>query len=128
MKLTAVLQKVREGYIGFVEELPGAVMADTRLPAGPEIPTVDEAGLPGLHFTVWQAIWAPRGTPTEVVTRLNAAVVESLSDPAVRKRLGDLGYELAPNEQQTPQALAALQKREIEKWWPMIKSAEIKLE
>ena len=105
-----------------------AVTAKTRLPAAPEIPTVDEAGLPGLYIAVWHAIWVPRGTPKDIVAKLNAAIVETLADPAVRQRLADMGQEIPPRDQQTPEALAAYHKAEIEKWWPLIKAAGIKPE
>jgi tripartite-type tricarboxylate transporter receptor subunit TctC len=105
-----------------------AVMAPTRLAAAPEIPTVDEAGLPGFYMSAWQALWAPKGTPATVIARLNAAIVEALADPAVRARLADLGQETFPQLQQTPAALGALQKAEIAKWWPIIKAASIKAE
>jgi tripartite-type tricarboxylate transporter receptor subunit TctC len=103
-----------------------AVTAKSRLAAAPEIPTVDEAGLPGFHFSVWTGFWAPKGTPKDVVARLNAAVQDALADPAVRKKFEDLGQEVFPRDQQTPEALAALQKAEIEKWWPLLKAANIK--
>ena len=105
-----------------------AVTAKTRLPAAPEIPTVDEAGLRGLYIAIWHAIWVPKGTPKDVVAKLNAAIVEALADPAVRQRLGDLGQEIPSRDQQTPEALAAYHKAEIEKWWPLIKAAGIKAE
>jgi tripartite-type tricarboxylate transporter receptor subunit TctC len=105
-----------------------AVTAKSRLAAAPDIPTVDEAGLPGFHTLTWFGLWAPARTPTEVVARLNAAVVETLTDPAVRGRLGDLGQDIFPREQQNPEALAAFHKAEIEKWWPIIKAANIKAE
>ena len=81
-----------------------------------------------VYISNWQALWAPKGTPKDVIARLNAAVVEALADPAVRARLADLGQEIFPREQQTPEALGAFQKAEIEKWWPIIKAAGIKAE
>jgi tripartite-type tricarboxylate transporter receptor subunit TctC len=105
-----------------------AVTAKSRLPAATDIPTVDEAGVPGFYVSSWQALYAPKGTPLAVVARLNAAVVEALADPAVRLRLGDLGQEIFAREQQTPEALADLQQADIEKWWPIIRTADIKAE
>ena len=105
-----------------------AVTAKTKLAAAPEIPTVDEAGLPGLHAQNWQAIFLPKGAPREVVAKLNAATTAALADPNVQRRLADIGQQIYPREQQTPQALAVLQKAEIEKWWPIIKAAGIKAE
>jgi tripartite-type tricarboxylate transporter receptor subunit TctC len=103
-----------------------AVTAASRLPAATDIPTVDEAGLPGFYFSRWHALWAPRGTPKDIIGRLNAAVVDALADPAARSRLADLAQDIFPREQQTPAALGALQKSEIDKWWPIIKAAGIK--
>jgi tripartite-type tricarboxylate transporter receptor subunit TctC len=105
-----------------------AVTAKARLSAAPEIPTVDEAGLPGLYVSVWFGIWAPKGTPHDVVAKLNAAIVASLADPAVRQRLADLGQEITPRDQQSPEALGAFHKAEVEKWWPLVKAAGIKPE
>lgn len=105
-----------------------AVTAKNRLSAAPDIATVDEAGLPGFYISSWQALYAPKGTPRPIVDRLNAAVVETLADPAVRKRLGDLGQQIFPPERQTPAALAQLQAAELELWWPIIKAANIKPE
>ena len=103
-----------------------AVTNKNRLTAAPDIPTVDEAGLPGFYTTVWNAIWAPKGTPKNVIMKLNAAVVGELADSAIRRRLADLGQQIVPRDQQTPEALAAFHRAEIEKWWPIIKGANIK--
>jgi tripartite-type tricarboxylate transporter receptor subunit TctC len=99
-----------------------AVTAPDRLPAAPEIPTVDEAGAPGLYVSAWQGIWAPKGTPKEIIGKLNAAIVAALADPSVRQRLADLGQKIYPREAQTPEALRALQQAEIKRWWPIIKT------
>jgi tripartite-type tricarboxylate transporter receptor subunit TctC len=105
-----------------------AVTASKRVAAVPDLPTTDEAGLPGFYFSFWHALWAPKGTPKEVVAKLNEAVVNALSDPAVRKRLTDIAQDIFPREQLTPEALLAFHKAEIEKWWPIIKAAGIKAE
>jgi tripartite-type tricarboxylate transporter receptor subunit TctC len=105
-----------------------AVTAESRLASAPDIPTVDEAGLAGFHFSFWQALWAPKGTPAPVIDKLNAAVAASLADPAIRQRFAEQGQEVPAVAQQTPQALAAYHKAEIEKWWPIVKGANIKAE
>jgi tripartite-type tricarboxylate transporter receptor subunit TctC len=103
-----------------------AVASRNRLAAAPEIPTVDEAGLPGLYISNWYGFWTPKATPKDIVSRLNAATVEALADPVVQRRLADLGLEAFPREQLAPDALAAFHRAEIEKWWPIIKAAGIK--
>jgi tripartite-type tricarboxylate transporter receptor subunit TctC len=105
-----------------------AVTAKQRIAIAPDIPTTDEAGLPGYYFSFWHGMWAPKGTPKEIIAKLNAAAVAALADPNTRKRLTDLAQDIFPREQQTPEALHAFQKSEIEKWWPIIKSAGIKAE
>jgi tripartite-type tricarboxylate transporter receptor subunit TctC len=105
-----------------------AVTAKTRLPALPDVPTVDEAGLPGFYCLNWHGLWVPKGTPRAIVDKLNAAVIAALAHPDVQKRLADLGHEIFPREQQTPEGAAAFQKAEIERWWPVIKAANIRAE
>jgi tripartite-type tricarboxylate transporter receptor subunit TctC len=105
-----------------------AVTAKSRLSTAPEIPTVDEAGLPGYHVSLWHGFWMPKGTPQPIMARLNAAVVEALADPTVQGKLASIGQDIFPPERQNPQALDAHQKAEIAKWWPLIKAAEIKVE
>jgi tripartite-type tricarboxylate transporter receptor subunit TctC len=104
------------------------VMAATRWPAAPDVPTIDEAGLPGLYASFWHGLWAPKGTPKEVIAKLRAAMVEALADPTVKKRFADVGQGIWPRDKQTSEALAAHHKAEIEKWWPIIKAAGIKAE
>src|SRR6516165_1075499 len=103
-----------------------AVTAKDRLAALPAVPTVDEAGVPGLYVSFWQAMWAPRGTPKDITSKLNSAAMKALADPVVRQRLSDFGQDIYPPEQQTSDALAAFHKAEIKKWWPILKAAGIK--
>jgi tripartite-type tricarboxylate transporter receptor subunit TctC len=119
--LANALPQVREGKVKAY-----AATANTRSPSAPDIPSVDEAGLAGLYINIWYGVWVPKGTPNEAKVKLNAAVVEALADPKVRQQLTDLGQAIPPPNQQTPAALAAYQKAEIEKWWPIIKAANMK--
>jgi len=105
-----------------------AVMAKTRWPGAPDVPTTDEVGVPGLYISFWNGLWAPKDTPREVIGKLNAAVAEALADPTMRSRIADLGQEIFARERQTPEALAAFHKAEVEKWWPIIKAANIRVE
>ena len=105
-----------------------AVTDDKRVVSAPDIPTTDEAGLPGFHMTLWSGLWAPKGTPKEIVAKLNAAAVDALNDPSVQKQFENLGLQMPPQNQLTPQALGDWQKAEIAKWWPMIKAAHIAVE
>jgi tripartite-type tricarboxylate transporter receptor subunit TctC len=103
-----------------------AIMSKTRLAAVPDVPTVDEAGAPGLYLLQWNAVWAPKGTPADIVMTLNKAIVGAMADSAVRRKLADLGQEFYPPEMQTPEALGAFQKAELDKWRPIITAANIR--
>ncbi|HVQ73300.1 MAG TPA: tripartite tricarboxylate transporter substrate binding protein BugD [Bradyrhizobium sp.] len=105
-----------------------AITDSKRVESAADIPTVDEAGLPGFHMTLWSGLWVPKDTPKDVVAKLNGAAVEALNDPAVRKQLENLGLQMPPKDKLTPEALGAWQKAEIEKWWPMIKAANVKVD
>jgi tripartite-type tricarboxylate transporter receptor subunit TctC len=107
---------------------PFAVMSKERWPPAPGVPTMDEVGVAGMYISFWNGLWVPKGTPSDIVAKLNAAVVETLADATVRQRLTDLGQVIATREEQTPDALAAFHKAEIEQWWPMIKAANVKPE
>jgi len=107
---------------------PIAVTGKTRLPASPNIPTVEEAGLPGFIASLWYGLWVPKDTPKDIVEKLNATLRDVLADPLVKKRFDDLGIEISPRDQQSPQALAAFQKAEAERWWPIIKASNLKAE
>src|SRR6476619_4411379 len=114
------LPQIRAGKIKALANLSAKRSASM-----PDIPTADETGVPGLYMSGWFGFFAPKNTPKEVVAKLNAATVEALADPAIQKRFSELGLDVAPREQQTPEGLAAFQKTEIDKWWPIIKSAGI---
>jgi tripartite-type tricarboxylate transporter receptor subunit TctC len=107
---------------------PFAITGRTRLPSSPDIPTADEAALPGFFASLWYGLWVPKDTPKDVIAKLNAAMVQVLADPAVQKRFEELGIEPTPLAQQAPEALRAFQKAEAERWWPIIKAANIKSE
>jgi tripartite-type tricarboxylate transporter receptor subunit TctC len=122
-QLSNSINQVRAGNIR------GYAVTDTkRAESAPDIPTTDEAGLPGFHMTLWSGLWVPKGTPKEIVDKLNAAAVDALNDPAVRKQLENLGLQMPPKDQLSPQALGDWQKAEIAKWWPVIKAANVKVD
>jgi tripartite-type tricarboxylate transporter receptor subunit TctC len=105
-----------------------AVTDDKRVESAPDIPTTDEAGLPGFHMTLWSGLWVAKDTPKPIIAQLNGAAVDALNDPAVRTKLENLGLQMPPPDQLAPQALGTLQKAEIAKWWPMIKAANVKID
>jgi tripartite-type tricarboxylate transporter receptor subunit TctC len=117
----AALPQVRAGTIKAY-----GVTTKTRLLSAPDIATLDEAGLPGFNISLWHGLWLPKGTPRNIIAKVNGAVMDALADPTVRARLADLGQEIFPHDRQTPEALGAFQRAEIEKWWPIIKAANIK--
>jgi tripartite-type tricarboxylate transporter receptor subunit TctC len=117
----AALTQVRAGAIKAY-----GVTTNTRLLSAPDIPTLDEAGLPGFDISLWHGLWLPKSTPKNIMAKVNVAVMDALADPTVRTRLAELGQEIFPRDKQTPEALGAFQKAEIEKWWPIIKAANIK--
>jgi len=110
-------------------QLRGYAVCDSkRLASAPDIPTVDEAGAPGVYVIAWYGMWMPKGTPKDVIAKFSAAAMEALADPAVKERLANLGQDIPPPELQTSEALANHYKAEIEKWWPVIRAADIKVE
>jgi len=122
-QVASALAQVRSGQLKAY-----VVMAKTRWAEAPDTPTIDEAGVPGLYASFWHGLWAPKDTPKDIIAKLDAAVVQTLADPAVRQRFTEIGQEPWPRDKQTPAALAAQQKAEIEKWWPIIKAANIRAE
>ncbi len=105
-----------------------AVLSKDRWSTLPDVPSIDEAGVPSLYVSYWHGLWAPKGTPKDIIAKLNAAVVAALADPGVRLRLADIGQEVWPRAQQTPEALAAHHTAETEKWWPIIRASKLKAE
>ena len=107
---------------------PFAITGKTRLPSSPDIPTTDEAGLPGFFASLWYGLWVPKGTPKEIIAELNATMSQILADPKVKQRFDELGIQITPLNQQSPEALRAFQKAEADRWWPIIKASNIKAE
>src|SRR5262249_6771436 len=105
-----------------------AIADSKHVAQAPEIPTTDEAGLPGFHMTLWSGLWAPKGTPKDIIARINAAALGAMKDPATIKQLANLGLEVPPSDKLTPEALGAWQKAEIARWWPIIKAANVKVD
>jgi tripartite-type tricarboxylate transporter receptor subunit TctC len=105
---------------------PFAITGRTRLASAPDIPTADEAGLPGFFASLWYGLWVPKDTPKDVVARLNAAMTQILASPSVRQRFAEFGIQITPLDQQSPEALRAFQKAEMDRWWPIIKASGLK--
>jgi tripartite-type tricarboxylate transporter receptor subunit TctC len=122
-QVSEAIQRLHDGSIRAY-----AVTAHKRTAAAADVPTVDEAGLQGLYINIWYGLWAPKGTPRAVIARLSGAAMAAMADPDMQKRFAELSLEVPPPEQQTPEALATLQRAEIQKWWPIIKAAGIKAE
>ena len=117
-----------KSLVGAGSVKPLAITGRTRLPSSPEIPTADEAGLPGFFASLWYGLWVPKETPKEIIAKLNATMVQVLADPSVKERFAELGVQIVPPDQQSPEALRAFQKAEAERWWPIIKASNIKSE
>jgi tripartite-type tricarboxylate transporter receptor subunit TctC len=117
-----------KSLVGAGSVKPYAITGRTRLPSSPDIPTADEAGLAGFFASLWYGLWVPKDTPKDIVAKLNATMVQVLADPAVQKRFDELGIQIAPLAQQSPEALRGFQKAEAERWWPIIKASNLKAE
>jgi tripartite-type tricarboxylate transporter receptor subunit TctC len=126
MVISDPVTAVPQGRSGLIKVY--AVAANARLRHAPEVPTVDEAGLPGYHVSLWHGLWMPKGTPKDIISRLSTAVMEALADPAARARFADLGQDIYSRDKQTPEALGLQQRADIEKWWPIIRAGNIKVE
>jgi len=123
LQAAAALPQARAGAVKIIANL-----SPKRSAAIPDVPTSDESGIPGLYAAGWFGLFGPKGMPKQVVARINAAMVEALADPALKARFSDLGLDVASRELQAPEGLAAFHKAEIDKWWPIIKAAGIKVE
>jgi tripartite-type tricarboxylate transporter receptor subunit TctC len=117
-----------KSLVGAGSVKPFAITGRTRLPSSPGIPTADEAGLPGFFASLWYGLWVPKDTPKEIIARINAVMVQVLADPSVKERFAELGIQITPLDQQSPEALRAFQKAEAERWWPIIKASNLKAE
>jgi tripartite-type tricarboxylate transporter receptor subunit TctC len=117
-----------KSLVGAGSVKPFAITGRTRLPSSPGIPTADEAGLPGFFASLWYGLWVPKDTPKEIIARLNAVMVQALAAPSVKERFAELGIQITPLDQQSPEALRAFQKAEAERWWPIIKASNLKAE
>jgi tripartite-type tricarboxylate transporter receptor subunit TctC len=117
-----------KSLVGAGSVKPFAITGRTRLPSSPGIPTADEAGLPGFFASLWYGLWVPKDTPKDIIARLNAVMVQALAAPSVKERFAELGIQITPLDQQSPEALRAFQKAEAERWWPIIKASNLKVE
>jgi tripartite-type tricarboxylate transporter receptor subunit TctC len=115
-----------KSLVGAGSVKPYAITGRTRLPSSPDIPTADEAGVPNFFASLWYGLWVPKDTPKDIIAKLNATMVQVLADPSVQKRFDELGIQITPLAQQSPEALRGFQKAEAERWWPIIKASNLK--
>ncbi|MEA2917233.1 MAG: hypothetical protein QOJ15_9314 [Bradyrhizobium sp.] len=115
-----------KSLVGAGSVKPFAITGKARLPSSPDIPTADEAGVPGFFASLWYGLWVPKDTPKDIIAKLNATMVQALADPSVQKRFEELGIQITPLQQQSPEALRAFQQAEAERWWPIIRAANLK--
>jgi tripartite-type tricarboxylate transporter receptor subunit TctC len=115
-----------KSLVGAGSVKPFAITGKARLPSWPDIPTADEAGVPGFFASLWYGLWVPKDTPKDIIAKLNATMVQALADPSVQKRFEELGIQMTPLQQQSPEALRAFQQAEAERWWPIIRAANLK--
>jgi tripartite-type tricarboxylate transporter receptor subunit TctC len=117
-----------KSLVGAGSVKPYAITGRTRLPSSPDIPTADEAGVPGFFASLWYGLWVPKDTPKDIIAKLNATMVQVLADPSVQKRFDELGIQITPLARQSPEALRGFQKAEAERWWPIIKASNLRAE
>lgn len=122
-QVTSLMGQVQAGAV-----TPIAVLAPTRSPVLPNVPTATEAGMQGVDMVVWNAVFAPKGTPAPVIAALNAALRKAIDDPAARARFLQLGAEAPAEAQRSPEALRAIHSADVQKWGDVIRGANIRVQ